>query len=97
MVLCDAEKAYTGQQDRYLFTALGAGGLEFKSPRPDQSFDHQQLGKTQFCLEVSDVEFGSNKKNAARKKLKFISRFANRSLIRGHRLVVQLDILFELA
>jgi hypothetical protein len=38
MVLCDAEKTYTGQQDRYLFTALGAGGPRFKSARPDQSF-----------------------------------------------------------
>jgi hypothetical protein len=34
----DAEQSQTDQQDRFSATALGAGGLEFKSPRPDQSF-----------------------------------------------------------
>jgi hypothetical protein len=47
--------------------ALGAGGLEFKSPRPDQPFDHQQLAEAHFWLEVSNIEFGSNKKNTAKK------------------------------
>jgi len=31
----DAEQSRTDLQDRFFATALGAGGLEFKSPRPD--------------------------------------------------------------
>src|SRR5580704_17988689 len=32
----DVEQSETDQQDRFFATALGAGGLEFESPRPDQ-------------------------------------------------------------
>src|SRR5437667_8438589 len=33
----DAEQSQTDQQDRFFETALGAGGPEFKSRRPDQN------------------------------------------------------------
>ena len=42
----DAEQNQTDQQDRFFATALGAGGLEFESPRPDQLLEQRVSPRT---------------------------------------------------
>jgi hypothetical protein len=69
----DVEQSQTDQQDRFFATALGAGGLEFKSPRPDPIFFFSKLQKLNFGLLIV-VQLGNNKKNP---KIAFERRVMN--------------------
>jgi hypothetical protein len=44
--------------------ALGAGGPEFKSPRPDQIHLNQEVAKAQFLHCYIVVQLGNNWKNS---------------------------------
>ncbi len=44
--------------------ALGAGGLEFESPRPDQIYSNQQVTEIELWYCCIVVQLGNNKNNS---------------------------------